>query len=402
MFPALIPISLLIHFNPGTRGQIAKGREATVDDTILLNRDDNGPPLRVWKGNTDIVTYYRDHGVVNKIKMDDRGFCNSTGLYKNSQIDIITLGDSFTWCTTVTPNQTWTSRLNGYMGISTYNLGMGGIGLYEYLQIFKKFGTSKFPKIVILNVYEGNDLRDADKYNQFLKQDLKSEKNGKNHSKPSIAHKIYESLSGSFLLSKSYVFNLMVASMKNLYSFIYSSLFLPPEVDFHYQLVFPEKTVPFNLENVDQNEVSYAKDLPGGKISFELFSNALKEFVQLSKRDHFIPIVTYTPSAHTAYRQFVHFKDSSLTNILNQFSLKQRNFFQSKAAELGFTFIDLTPSMQSATAVSKSQKLLYFPTNLHLSPYGHEIIAQAISEHLIKFPKISEFVSLEIKKNVDR
>ena len=43
-------------------------------------------------------------------------------------------------------------------------MGVGGIGPYEYVQVLKQFGLQRRPRIVIMNIYEGNDLRDTLRY----------------------------------------------------------------------------------------------------------------------------------------------------------------------------------------------------------------------------------------------
>ena len=48
-------------------------------------------------------------------------------------------------------------------------------------------------------------------------------------------------------------------------------------------------------------------------------------------------------------------------------------------AELGLTFVDLTPALRAAAAELKDRDLLYIPENLHLLAAGHRVIAQALA-----------------------
>ena len=52
------------------------------------------------------------------------------------------------------------------LGATTYNLGVPGVGPYEYLEILRRFGLALEPRIVLLNIYEGNDLRDAVRFDE--------------------------------------------------------------------------------------------------------------------------------------------------------------------------------------------------------------------------------------------
>ena len=45
------------------------------------------------------------------------------------------------------------SRIGRPTGLSVYNLGKGGIGPYEYLQIFLHFGLPKHPRIVVMSIW---------------------------------------------------------------------------------------------------------------------------------------------------------------------------------------------------------------------------------------------------------
>jgi hypothetical protein len=226
-----------------------------------------------------------------------------------------------------------------------------------------------------LNVYEGNDLKDADTYLKTKNKSLDENVNSSSKSK------LQQSFLKNTIRRYSHSFNLITAFIKYMEGKI-SSYSYNKHVDFRYSIVFPDKSISFNLENTDKDEVFYARQLFANTVDLNLFNNALENFVKLSKQYGFIPIVTYTPSAHTAYAANVSFNDSTLKNILKHFSDTQREFFKSKGKELGYVFIDLTPSLQSAALSTNDQKLLYFRTNLHLTKYGHEIIAKTLSESL--------------------
>ena len=125
----------------------------------LVERDDGGPNLWIFKPHTDKIYDFPDGGVVRVTTSDDIGFCNASGLYDAApSIDLLTLGDSFTWCHAVHMADTWAIRLGESTGLRTYNLGKGGIGPFEYVQILKRFGIPKSPRVVVMNVYEGKEI----------------------------------------------------------------------------------------------------------------------------------------------------------------------------------------------------------------------------------------------------
>jgi hypothetical protein len=378
IFPQMIPPVLLIHFNPKMRKQIAKGRFLTVSDTFEYARDDFGPPLRLLKPftmqswrNTD------ERGDIYRAQLDEIGFCNSPETYsRTSVVDIVTIGDSFTWCTAVKPEATWTSQLGRLSGASTLNLGRGGVGPYEYLQILKGYGIQKKPKIVILTIYEGNDLRDVLKYQDY-----------RNNIRRLPDHSAIPPKSETRVISRySYSYNLMRSFLKYLR---HSPLSANDEVDlqadgvnFRYNINFPDRSIQFNGENTDRDEVRHARGLRAKEIDLQVFGDALKSFVQLSRQNQFIPVILYMPSAHTTYAANTVFDDRDLSILMPWFSLEQRNFFKIQGQKLGYKFIDLTPSLQSSAILAGSYNLLYYRLNLHLTNYGHKIVAETVLQNM--------------------
>ncbi len=75
--------------------------------------------------------------------------------------------------------------------------------------------------------------------------------------------------------------------------------------DFRYQLVFPDKTIPFNQGNGDLDEPSFARFIAAGYGDLRIFDDALKSFVDMGQRHGFRPIVSYVPSTHNTHSQKV-------------------------------------------------------------------------------------------------
>jgi hypothetical protein len=113
-----------------------------------------------------------------------------------------------------------------------------------------------------------------------------------------------------------------------------------------------------------------------------VIEQALKTFVELSVQHDFVPLVTYTPSAYTAYSDYVVFDDPKLKNLMASFSYLQRQYLSEKGEELGYHFLDLTPSLQTAAGVHGPQDLLYYQLDLHLTPTGHAVVADIIYQTL--------------------
>lgn len=397
--PSLVPDRLLADFHQVPRAEIAGRRGLpTLSQTVLIGRDDNGPELRVPKPFTKRNWPDIEPGTVDSTQVDDMGFCNPPeNSYGRPEIEVISLGDSFIWCTAIDPKDTWTGRLASLGGYSAYNLAAIGIGLHEHLQILKRFGIEKSPRFVIMNVYEGNDLQDAATY---LSHIAGPAKNGDGPGAPStrpttlpfdpclVFHGPRQGLIGHY----SYASNMLLVLAQN--SCDGASRALTPdsvfparpedtETDFRYRVEYPELTVDYNVKNVGSGEVLYAHRLRSQEVDLEIFSGPLTSFVELSREHGFVPIVTYTPSAYTTYSENVVFDDGALTSLMPWFSGRQREYFQGQAETIGYEFLDLTPFLRSAAVpTQKIEDLLYFRSNMHLTQRGHEVVAETISRAL--------------------
>ncbi|RMF00543.1 MAG: hypothetical protein D6768_12560 [Chloroflexi bacterium] len=388
LFPMVIPLELLVNFEQTPRAQIARRLGLpTKWDTVTLPRDDNGPELRIFKPYSRINTRIKDTHTTNSVVLDEQGFCNPPeNSYRRPAIDIITLGDSFTFCHAVQPEQTWSAYLGQHTPYSVYNLGKIAIGIHEYLQIFKHFGLQKSPKFVVLNVYEGNDLRDAAN-NYYYQTDPA-------HQTPVLPPAVtpLQTVKNT-LFEHSYSANLAAAWITTLQKSSANDQTdrRSPEkkhsarndINFQYSLVFNDQPpIPFNPENTDLDEVQYAQRLYNEELDPGIFwsiDQAFKEFAKLAEQHHFTPIITYTPSAHTAYADNVLFEDPNLTNLMPWFSREQRAFLQKEAAKYGFVFVDHTPALQTAARAGGPDSLLYYRYDLHLTPAGHAVVGQNIS-----------------------
>lgn len=387
-YPELISLSLLKRFHSELRLEIAQERSLWNESQMwVLERDDGGPTLKLFKPHSKIVYDFHSKYEKGATLMDDQGFCNpNRDPYSRSQIDIFAIGDSFTWCVLLNPETTWISQIGDITGLSVYNLGRGGIGPYDYLQIFKHFGLAKQPRYVVMNIYEGNDIRDATRYQEHIKAAQQGRVLYQDASDRDTREIDIDVLLDYPIVRRSYSLNFVTASIDKGYEGLKRTVLRATggdtreKVNFHYRLRFPEETVEFNLQNADESEVRYARKLKSGKIDFSVFDNALSDFVGLASKHGFTPIVAYSPSAYTGYAEFVEFLDPSLTELMPWFSRTQREYLRVKGSELGYLFVDLTPALQKAGRVLQEKELMYHPVNVHFTMKGNRIVAETLAE----------------------
>jgi len=105
-----------------------------VDDSLLD-----------YRGNPDLPEH------------DDRGFRNT---HRPDRVDIVALGDSNTYAHGVSREESWPQQLQKLSSRSTYNMGIGGFGPWEYHQLLDE-AIELNPKRIIIGFYSGNDLMNA-------------------------------------------------------------------------------------------------------------------------------------------------------------------------------------------------------------------------------------------------
>jgi hypothetical protein len=364
-FPALIDLSVLVRFEPHLRAEIAErlGLRTfkNVQEITTEMRSDGGPVFRIPAPDSLTVVpadkVDKQLGAVEVVKVDVNGLCNVPEKAKTSRADIFVAGDSFVFCTAVTVENTAAHFLQEMSGLRVYNIGIGGNGPYEYVEMIKRLGPAFRPRLIFMIVYEGNDLRDAIRTKHFIENKVDLRKR-ENTTTPSLSYAA-EFISANVELIGKYI--RYRRGGENVHNFRYSAM-------------VNKRKMSLNVTNEDQDEIINAFRFQRGEIDFGVFEPPLKEFVGWSNSNEITPIVAYIPSMYTAYAATVQFEDPIVQTAAQQFSMAQRLWFARQASVVGYRFHDITPAIQAAAA----SELTHFPANLHLTPKGLEIVAKEL------------------------
>ena len=245
--------------------------------------------------------------------------------------------------------------------------------------MFKVFLAPKSPRLVIMNVYEGNDLRDAIRYHAHAagQGDRADEQAGDRE-----ARSVRNALGRA-----SYAYNLAATGIVALREALFAERRVrrdrpEKDVDFRYRLELPGGAIAFNADNNDRDEVVFARQLIAGEVSTALFDKALADFMALSRSNGFQALVIYSPSAYTAYARYVRFADPELQSLMPSYSETLRRYFAEGAERFGYRFLDLTPLLQEEIARTGGSPLLYFPRNVHYTSAGSRVIAERLAREL--------------------
>jgi hypothetical protein len=381
--PQLIPESLLKRFARHVRVDIAARRFLPNESqTWIPERSDDGPPIKLFQPHSEIQWDFVDTGETGRMRMDDLGFCNAPADDPNRpHIDVIAIGDSFTACHAPAPQLTWPSVLGRALGRTAYNLGRGGYGPYEYLQLLRLFGLAKTPQFVVMQIYEGNDLRDAARHFAYVaaapdERRLFLDRAGWKPLRFEPARWLDNPVG-----RHSYAYNFAVVGAASGASDLVDALRGARErkINLRYALAFPDGPLAMNVQNNDQDEVRTARDLESGAVRLELFDGALDDLAALAREHGFTGVVSYAPAAYTAYAERVTFADASLTDVLSAFSRRQREYLRAECAARGLLFVDLTPALQVEARRRGRDDLLYYPINVHFTPAGHQVAGDTIA-----------------------
>jgi hypothetical protein len=369
LMPSLVGISLLHRMEPELRTEIA-GRLGlpTAAERVRFasaDRTDGGPDIFLYKPDwpyfNPVDPEDAAYGAVEVVPMDARGYCNTPEKAQRATADVVFIGDSFPFCTSIAAELTAASQIERMTGIRIYNLAIAGIGPYEYLELLRRDGLALEPKVVVLHIYEGNDLRDIDRYLDFMAGERRS------------CDEKCET--GGSLISKSYALSFLVAAIKD----IASQVRRLGRDDFRYTVETRSGPVMLNVSNSDQDEISTGRRVQSGDIVVSVFGPPLAAFAGLARERGFVPIIVYIPSGYTAYNASVRFEDPEVGAAVQALSKAQRSFLAGAADELGIEYLDLTAAFEAAVSTTE---LTHFPSNVHLTPTGQCVVAMALAPTL--------------------
>ena len=379
-YPTLISERVLMEFPKPLRRDIAARLGLPLKQArrciSTAERYDKGPELCLaypdfeWVQRADDID--RKYGAREITPQDGNGFCNTKDKSQRDHNTIVFIGDSFTWCTAIRPENTFASLLETATGQTTYNLGVPGVGPYEYIELLRRFGLKYTPRIVVMGIYEGNDLRDGIRYQKTVDEWRAATASGRETGDTqdgAARASIFKRMKNS-----SYSLSYIGAALEAL-----SKRFHEEKINFHYRVESSGNTVPMNVTNADIDEVKNARLLGQGKVSLDVWHMAMAEFAKLAREYRFEPIVIYIPSAYTAYASSVVFEDDAVAAAVTSQSGHQREYLAGLARDLGLEFLDLTDFLQEAVL---SSPLAYYPANVHLTEQGHALIARALAPRL--------------------
>lgn len=135
------------------RGSISR-RYSTADSELGFVRK----PGISWRRYVSSVNRTVDYHT------DENGFRNPP---RTQHADIVFIGDSYTEAATVAEEDTFVRRMVHLTGLSAVNLGRGAYGPSQEQIVLRRYGLSYEPRAVVWQLFEGNDLVDAEVFDKW-------------------------------------------------------------------------------------------------------------------------------------------------------------------------------------------------------------------------------------------
>lgn len=356
---------------------------------IIYDKDKKIP---LYQNNIDWKSHTKDlDWGAQSIAYYNSGFCEPdiNDLISNNKVsNSIAVGDSFTYCFSLLPRQSWSSKLgklNNKVNSKVYNLGIKGQGPYQYYYILKKY-INKNTKYIFIGWYEGNDLRDIIKYlnndyqknSEILKYLVNNKEKNKNYIRKMIS---------SHLRENYYIINFIYAvGVGKIYKKILGfDTNEKQTANLRYSYKNQNREVKFNIENSDTDELFHANLLnkmeEPENFLYEKFYLPLYKISELTKSYKTKTYLIYIPSAYNAFGENISFEEKNYSEILGAFSKLQKQSLKKISDELNFLFVDTSQDIINFNNLNP-KILTHFPANVHLTENGHDVISKSILKTL--------------------
>lgn len=298
---------------------------------------------------------------------DWEGFHNNADL---PEAGLITIGDSYTEAGNVPEAENFTTLLGKKLQLTCRNLGRAGYSPPPELIVFKKYGLKCRPKIAVWQIAESNDLDDSRRFQSWV----------------AMGRPPFFDLQGERQWERAKAWEARSATYR-----IYDWLRPHPHKVWPYDGRFRdhtgvERTVRFmNIPRLDY----VATNHPGWRI----LSQSLAEGAALCRSNHIQLIVVLVPMKYRILGPRTQMLDREIptpeSSMDSTYAATLGGALKSFCASLGVPFVDATGRF---TELTQRGKLIYLPYDTHLSPLGHQVLADVVAERIAaagEFPERS-------------
>jgi hypothetical protein len=282
-------------------------------------------------------------------RTDENGFRNAAGV---GRADVVFIGDSYTEAAQVSQEDTFVRRVAAVSGLSVVNLGLGAYGPQQELIVLQRYGLAYHPRVVVWQLFEGNDLKDAMNFAQWRKNPQRV--------RTSIKERYLSSSLLTEWLSKTRQTQTDVPTVKLRLS---DGTVRQIRLRYEYEPDEPTKFPQSLAETTHAIELGYRFCQSKGIQLVVVFVPTMVRVME--------PYITFERAEDRE-----RYLPKSLVNDKSDFSGRMAEF----CGKLGCPFIDTFTALRHAAATDN--RSLYIPNDEHLDIRGHEVVAQTVLEWL--------------------
>jgi hypothetical protein len=321
------------------------------------------PPHLKWTGSSrgDLAILNDDedpYAETITFQTDRDGFRNSEEI---SEADLITIGDSYTEAGNLPEMDNYTVLLGRRLGLKSRNLGRAGYTTPTELTVLKKYGLKCHPKIVIWQLTESNDLKEAADYNEWIAKGRPPYSDLLKQGRKSRAD-IWPQRSPTHLF----------------FSFFRN----------HDPRPWPYNSGVFKDDRGDEHPIRFlwesALNEPArGHSGWNTFSASLNEGAELCRTNGIRLLVVLVPMKYRVLGPYIAQPEGTYDWVSRAPGFSEKvaigPLLQSFCAGHDIPFVDATTALQKKAAAGG---LVYLPFDTHLSRLGHQVLTDLILENL--------------------
>jgi hypothetical protein len=305
--------------------------------------------------------------------------------------DIVAIGDSQTYGNAATMDDSWPYVLGRLTGQRVYNMGLGGYGPNQYLELLKTKALGLKPRMILCGLSVTDDFDNAyhltygldhwaylrtlpDVKVDFDRWDTDSEPSAPGPGKAlrvwlsrhSVVYElVFHTGLGDRLKGK-----VQISNAAQLYPGMATSLVLP---EHHIEEAFQPVA---NLHGLDQDRQSVQE---GMRITFEL----LREMDEICRQNHIQFVVVVIPTKEMVFSKYLeHNSQIALSSVVDKLLHDERVALDRTfkfMSDSNIAYIDPLPALQQSAEQGVFTKSA---GDMHPNKNGYRIIAEATSEGL--------------------
>jgi hypothetical protein len=367
-FPSLIPVLNLQNMV----GYYGVKTSLVPDQTLIFREKPFHHAIMSFKGDQ-----YSPRYMVEPPSFRMEWVTDADGFRNNAApgvVDVLAIGDSYV-AFALDEADMFGKRLERLSGLSVANLGVGGYGPFQYLEVLKRYGVKRQPRYALFCFYEGNDVGDITAYLEWQAGGM-----------PFFSGVFRGTLWQRYRMAVTDTAHAVSEAIKDM---LYPTLH---NISHNARYIHPDIVV-INLQGTIHKALfrhknySQSTDEMLRSTEWQALKRILHEFNTICLENHITPIVVHIPMAAHIYAQY-----STAESGVNWLTIRDEQVLAKANAvgamitlcdELGLSLVDLSPSFEAA---ARQGKMLYYPMDMHWNSDGREVAAATIAKVLTSTP----------------